>query len=159
MSDSPTKQNLDSLLEQYPAGDEHTAPARAMLVQASIACNGAPDKIQALSDALGGIALFLAMVHRGEPKRIAAAVTAGLRDHIDECPALLAARANPAPSAPESPQNVKTMLATALANNLKAAILAAALSLTAMVISLGAMIVYTRQIPEAAQAAQTLKHE
>lgn len=157
MADSPTKQKLDALIETYPVGDEHTEPTRAMLAQTSYACNGAPDKIQAVSDAVGSIAYFLAMVHRGESVRIAAAVQDGLRSHIKECPALIAASVVPPPFAPESPQNVRTMLATALANNMKWAILGVSVSITVAVIALGSLVVYTRQIPEAATAAQILR--
>lgn len=82
---SVTKQKLDDLLDTFPAGNEHTEPTRAMLAQTSYACNGAEDKPQALSDALGAVAYFLAMVHRSEPDRIAAAVATGIRTHKDGC--------------------------------------------------------------------------
>ena len=156
MGDSPTKKKIDAFLAKLPFDDEHCEPTRAMLGVTAVACNGAPDKIQAVCDAVGEIGYFLALVHRSEPERISAAVVNGLRAHIEECPALIAASAIPPPSAPESPQNVKTMLATALANNMKWAILAAAVSVTAVFIALGSLVVYTRQIPEAANAAQIL---
>lgn len=85
MSDSITKQKLDALILTYPAGDEHTEPTRAMLSAASFACNGAPDKVQAVSDAVGSVAYFLAMVHRGEPERIKEIVSEEIGEHTLAC--------------------------------------------------------------------------
>lgn len=48
---SPTKQKLDEFRVSLPPGDEHTEPTREMLRVTSYACNGAPDKQQALADA------------------------------------------------------------------------------------------------------------
>lgn len=48
---SPTKQKLDEFRASLPPGDEHTEPTREMLRVTSYACNGAPDKQQALADA------------------------------------------------------------------------------------------------------------
>ena len=68
-------------------------------------------------------------------------------------------QATPPPAAPESPQNIRTMLATSLANRMTTAIVSAAAALVIVVLGLGAMVIYTRQIPEAAGAAQVLKSE
>ena len=82
---SPTKQKLDEFRVSLPPGDEQTEPTREMLRVTSYACNGAPDKQQALADAVGGIALFLATVHRGEHDRIMAAVKSAIDAHAIQC--------------------------------------------------------------------------
>ena len=82
---SPTKQKLDELRASLPPGDEHTEPTREMLRVTSYACNSAPDKQQALADAVGGIALFLATVHRGEHDRIMAVVKSAIDAHAIQC--------------------------------------------------------------------------
>lgn len=82
---SPTKQKLDEFRVSLPPGDEHTEPTREMLRVTSYACNGAPDKHQALADAVGGIALFLATVHKGEHDRIMAAVKSAIDAHAIQC--------------------------------------------------------------------------
>ena len=82
---SPTKQKLDEFRMSLPPGDEHTEPTREMLRVTSYACNGAPDKQQALADAVGGIALFLATVHKGEHDRIMAAVKSAIDAHAIQC--------------------------------------------------------------------------
>lgn len=61
---------------------------------------------------------------------------------------LTAAAQKPAPAAPESPQNVTTMFATAIAANMKTLIIMAFLA----VITLGTFVIFTRQIAEAAGA-------
>ena len=82
---SPTKQKLDEFRASLPPGDEHTEPTREMLRVSSYACNGAPDKQQALADAVGGIALFLATVHKGEGERILAVVNSAIDAHVVAC--------------------------------------------------------------------------
>ena len=82
---SATKQKIDEFRASLPVGDEHVEPTREMLRVASFACNGAPDKTQALADAVGEVALFLAMAHRGEAHRIDRQVDAAIQDHIAAC--------------------------------------------------------------------------
>ena len=82
---SPTKQKLDEFRVSLPPGDEHTEPTREMLRVTSYACNGATDKQQALADAVGGIALFLATVHKGEHDRIMSAVKSAIDAHAIQC--------------------------------------------------------------------------
>ena len=59
--------------------------------------------------------------------------------------------AKPAACAPDAPQNVKAMLLTALAQNMRAAII----TLGVVVVILGLAITFTRQIPETAGAVTT----
>jgi len=82
---SATKQKLDEFRASLPIGDEHTEPTREMLRVASYACNGAPDKPQAIADAVGEVALFLAMAHRGEAHRIDEKVDAAVNEHAIKC--------------------------------------------------------------------------
>ena len=153
---SQTKQRLDALIRSYPVGEEHTEPTRAMLEDASCACNGAPDKIQAVSDAVGSIAYFLAMVHRGEPERIANAVSkaveAGIKEHVAACALLAAAQERARPSAPDSKQDVWTMIATSIAANMKTVIICTFAALC--VISF--MLILSGQIKEAAGAGVSI---
>lgn len=61
---------------------------------------------------------------------------------------LAAAAQKPAPAAPESPQNIKTMFATAVAQNMRTLIVMLFITVTV----LGTFIIFTRQISEAAEA-------
>lgn len=107
-NESATKQKLDEFRASLPVGDEHTEPTREMLRVTSFACNGAPDKVQAIADAVGSIALFLATVHKGESKRISDIVDAALDDHVKACSLkLVSDRSQPAAfPAPEDKRGV-----------------------------------------------------
>ena len=56
---SQLKEKLHQLQETIPISDVSLAPVRDMLGSAAVAVNGAPDKLQAVSDTIGCMAFAL----------------------------------------------------------------------------------------------------
>jgi hypothetical protein len=83
---SKVHSKLDALHNSLDPADETKEPLRDMLLSAREACNGAPDKLQAISETIGHVALILARSEMHKADYIDAAATKAVQAHTSSCP-------------------------------------------------------------------------